>query len=305
MKKVGYLYSDIYLEHVNPPFHPENGERLMSINKGLKEAGLTDKLIHLNPRKSADEEILTVHDQGYLDMLKRPGEGYLDGDTYKSEGSLEAAYYAAGALLTALDAVKEGKIDRAFCAVRPPGHHAERNMAMGFCIFNNVAVAARYGQKLGYEKACIVDFDVHHGNATQHMFESDPGVLYISTHQYPHYPGTGANSEIGRGEGQGFTRNFPMSAGSSDHDYSEVYKKKISPLIKEFSPSIIFISAGYDLHRNDPLSSISVSTEGIRAIVRTIIDSSPHVPFIVTLEGGYNQNALSEGVAATIEELMA
>jgi acetoin utilization deacetylase AcuC-like enzyme len=304
MKKVGYIYNDIYLEHVNPPFHPENEGRLVSINKALKDSGLAGKLVYLEPRKASDDEILTVHDKSYLDMLKRTTVGYLDGDTYKSEGSLEAAYYAAGALLVSLDAVKEGKIERAFCAVRPPGHHAERNAAMGFCIFNNVAVAARYGQKLGYEKVFIVDFDVHHGNATQHMFESDSSVFYFSTHQYPHYPGTGARSETGRGEGLEFTFNFPMSAGSGDHDYLDVYKGKLPDLVKEFSPSIMFVSAGYDLHQNDPLSSIAVSTEGIRGIVRSIIDSCPHVPFIVTLEGGYNHKALSESVVATIEELM-
>jgi acetoin utilization deacetylase AcuC-like enzyme len=177
-------------------------------------------------------------------------------------------------------------------------------MAMGFCIFNNVAIAARYGQKLGYEKAFITDFDVHHGNATQHMFESDPTVFYFSTHQYPHYPGTGATSEKGKGKGLGFTCNIPMSSGSDDNDYLAVYQGKLQELVKEFSPSIMFISAGYDLHRNDPLSGISVSTEGIRGIVRAIIDSCPDVPFIVTLEGGYNHKALSESVVATIEELM-
>ncbi|RMD51903.1 MAG: histone deacetylase [Nitrospirae bacterium] len=304
MKKVGFLYKKIFLKHENPAFHPENEGRLLAILEGIKNAGLYEKLIHLEPRKATEEEITRVHDKRYFERIKAPGEGYLDPDTYKSEHTFEAALYAAGASITAVEACKDGNIERSFCAVRPPGHHAERSAAMGFCIFNNVAVGARYAQKIGYEKVFIVDFDVHHGNGTQHIFEEDDTVFYFSTHQYPYYPGTGSEAEKGRGKGAGFTYNVPMRAGSGDDDYLRVYSGVLPKLISDFSPNIMFVSSGYDIHQRDPLAGMSVSTEGIRGIVRAILDSSGGIPVIFSLEGGYNHQALSESVAATIEEML-
>jgi acetoin utilization deacetylase AcuC-like enzyme len=304
MKKVGFIYSEIYLKHENPSFHPESEERLRSIVQHINKSGLSQKLIHLEPRKAEEREILYVHDERYLDMLKNKGEGYLDPDTYKSNHSFEAACYAAGALLTAIDACKSGQIERAFCAVRPPGHHAERGAGMGFCLFNNIAVAARYAQNQGYERVFIIDFDVHHGNGTQHMFEEDNTVFYFSTHQYPHYPGTGSSSETGRGNGKGFTRNVPMTYGAGDKEYLEVYEKLVPQLMHDFAPSILLVSAGYDIHEKDPLSGIRVTTDGIRSIVRAIMNAAQSIPAIFTLEGGYNLNALGEGVAATIDQML-
>ena len=212
MKKVALFYHDIFLEHKTPQGHPERPERLVSIKDTLKGSYIWDSLQHLAPRKATDEDILTVHTEEHLAHMKKL-IGSADPDTYVSEGSLEAALYAAGSLLEAVDRCRSGEIDRAFCAVRPPGHHAESDRAMGFCLFNNVGVAARYAQKCGYKKVYIVDFDVHHGNGTQHMFYEDPDVFYFSTHQSPHYPGRGNLVETGTRLTDGTTLNSPRPAG--------------------------------------------------------------------------------------------
>ena len=220
----------------------------------------------------------------YFDKVKT-FTGYCDPDTYISGNSFEAAMFAAGAVIEAIDRCRKGEIDRAFCAVRPPGHHAERDRAMGFCIFNNIAVGARYAQKIGYEKVFIVDFDVHHGNGTQHIFEEDETVFYFSTHQYPHYPGTGGDTERGKGRGEGFTYNIPMPYGSGDKDFYYAYRDILPRLIKGFRPDIILVSAGYDIHVRDPLSGLNVTNEGMRSIVRGILLRStatylPPLPYV-------------------------
>jgi acetoin utilization deacetylase AcuC-like enzyme len=207
--------------------------------------------------------------------------------------------------MEAVDRCKSGEIESAFCAVRPPGHHAEAARAMGFCIFNNVAVAARYAQSVGYEKVFIADFDVHHGNGTQHIFEEDSTVYYFSTHQWPHYPGTGSEIERGRGEGEGFTYNIPMSSGSGDSEYTTAYNDVLPGLMDEFSPDIVLVSAGYDIHSRVPLSQISVSTEGVRNIVRGILSGARGKPAVFALEGGYDLSALADAVVATVDELLA
>ena len=198
MKKVGFVYDDIFLKHEMPAGHPESSQRLVHIINMLRDSDIWDKLIYIKPRRAGEEDIVAVHTKSYFDRVKK-FTGYFDPDTYISENSFEAAMYASGAVIEAIDKCKKGEIERAFCAVRPPGHHAEADRAMGFCIFNNVAVGARYAQKIGYRKVFIVDFDVHHGNGTQHMFEEDDTVFYFSTHQYPHYPGTGKDTREGKG----------------------------------------------------------------------------------------------------------
>lgn len=319
--KTGFIYDDIFLKHETPDGHPECRERLIAISNALKISPLWNRLVRIKPVAASFEDILVVHDKQYVDKLKSFGQGYIDPDTYISKDSLEAALFAAGAVIKAVDACKEDKISRAFCAVRPPGHHAEADKAMGFCIFNNIAIGARYAQKAGYKKVFIVDFDVHHGNGTQHIFEDDDTVFYFSTHEYPHYPGTGSASEEGRGKGKGFTCNIPMAAASGDEEYSSVYSSVLPEKVRQFGPDIIMVSAGYDLHRYDPLSSIRISNEGVRSIVKDIVlcslinrpadtdDSKGRtpeaaIPVIFSLEGGYDLSALSEAVLITLEELL-
>ena len=303
MKKVGFIYDDIFLRHVTPDWHPERKERLVQIVSSLKKSGLWENLICIKPRCATYDEIALVHTDDYISRIKTSGVGYLDPDTYMSEDSLEAALYAAGAVVEAVEQCKRGEIERAFCAVRPPGHHAEAERAMGFCIFNNIAIGARYARKKGYKKVFVIDYDVHHGNGTQHIFEEDDTVFYFSTHEYPHYPGTGRDSEKGIGKGKGYTFNVPMPSGSGDKEYLTAFQKTLPPLVKNFNPDLILVSAGYDLHRDDPLSGIRVSDEGIRGIVNSILSYSSN-PFIFALEGGYNLSALGESVRITLEEML-
>lgn len=307
MQKVGFLYDDIYLRHETPPWHPESKERLVSIMKHLREAPLHDRLIHLKPRRAGFEDIALIHTAGYIEEMKKHGTGYLDPDTYASGDTLEAALHAAGAVLEAVDRCREGELDRAFCAVRPPGHHAEADKAMGFCIFNNVAIGARYAQKRGYERVFIIDFDVHHGNGTQHSFESDDTVFYFSTHQYPHYPGTGSASEKGKGKGEGYTYNVPLPTGAGDKELCPLYHETLPALLSKFRPDIVLVSAGYDIHAGDPLSGFRVTDEGLRSIVHSIVAYSPGtkpLPFVFALEGGYDLDALGRSVVITLEELL-
>lgn len=303
LNKVGFIYDDIFLKHKTPQWHPETKERLISILSTLRNSELWDRLIYVKPRMASYDDIALVHTTHYIEKIKNFGVGYLDGDTFMSKGSLEAALYAAGAVIEAVEKCKDGEIQRAFCAVRPPGHHAEAGRAMGFCIFNNVAVGARYAQKLGYKKVFIIDFDVHHGNGTQHIFEEDDTVFYFSTHQYPHYPGTGTDYEKGRGKGEGYTYNVPMNAGSGDKDYLHVYQDILPPLVNRFEPDILLVSAGYDIRTEDPLASIRISSEGIRGIVRGILSCST-VPVVFALEGGYDLEAIGDSVKITIEEML-
>ncbi|MBA4348904.1 MAG: histone deacetylase [Thermodesulfovibrio sp.] len=304
MQKVGFIYDDIFLKHDTPKWHPENKERLINILNVLKGSGLWEKLIHIKPRRASYDDISLVHTQEYIERIKNFGTGYIDPDTYISPDSIEAALYAAGSVIEAVERCKNGEIKRAFCAVRPPGHHAEADRAMGFCIFNNIAVGARYAQTIGYKKVFIIDFDVHHGNGTQHIFEEDNTVFYFSTHQYPHYPGTGRDFDRGKNKGEGFTYNVPMQSGSGDKEYLPIYQDILPTLIRKFFPDIILVSAGYDLHTNDPLASIRVSNEGIRAIVQNILTCSTN-PVIFSLEGGYDSAVLAEVVRITVKEMLS
>jgi acetoin utilization deacetylase AcuC-like enzyme len=303
MQKVGFIYDDIFLKHDTPKWHPENKERMINILNVLKSSGLWEKLIHIKPRRASYDDISLVHTQEYIEKIKNFGTGYIDTDTYISPDSIEAALYAAGSVIEAVERCKNGEIKRAFCAVRPPGHHAEADRAMGFCIFNNIAVGARYAQTIGYKKVFIIDFDVHHGNGTQHIFEGDNTVFYFSTHQYPHYPGTGRDIDRGKDKGKGFTYNVPMQSGSGDKEYLPIYQDILPTLIRKFFPDILLVSAGYDIHTHDPLASIRVSNEGIRAIVQNILTCSSN-PIVFSLEGGYDSAALAEAVRITVKEML-
>jgi acetoin utilization deacetylase AcuC-like enzyme len=309
MKKVGFVYDDIFLKHEMPAGHPESSQRLIHIVETLRNSDIWDKLAHIRPRRAMEEDIVAVHTKIYFDMIKK-FTGYFDPDTYISENSFEAATYAAGAVIEAIDTCKQGDIERAFCAVRPPGHHAEADRAKGFCIFNNIAVGARYAQKIGYKKVFIIDFDVHHGNGTQHIFEEDDSVFYFSTHQHPHYPGTGKDTERGKGKGEGSTYNIPMPNGVGDKDYIFAYRDILPNLIKKFRPDIVLVSAGYDIHVYDPLSGIKVTREGMKNIIRGILLRStttymPYLPYVFALEGGYDLHALGESVLCTLQEMIA
>lgn len=304
MKRVGFVYDDVFLSHDMPPGHPESADRLVAVLDALKRSPHWPRLVQLKPRRATRDEILLAHSPAHYDRVST-FTGYYDPDTYLSPRTFEASLFAAGAGLEAVDAVKGGKIARAFCAVRPPGHHAERDRAMGFCIFNNVAVAARYAQQRGFGKIFIIDFDVHHGNGTQHIFSEDAGVFYFSTHQYPHYPGTGGDHERGTGAGAGSTCNIPMRHGAGDRDYMAAYQDILPGLMRDFVPDLVLVSAGYDLHADDPLAGIRVTDEGIRQIVDSILASARDVPCIFCLEGGYNLRSLSEGVVITITELLS
>ena len=308
MKKVGFLYDDVFLTHEMPPGHPESPKRLTKIVETLKAAPFWNNLIHIRPRRAEQEDIQKVHTKDYYEKIKT-FTGYYDPDTYVSTHSFEAALYAAGAVIESVERCSRGDIERAFCAVRPPGHHAETDRAMGFCIFNNVAVGARYAQKIGFQKVLIIDFDVHHGNGTQHIFNDDNSVYYFSTHQFPHYPGTGQDNEQGTHKGLGYTYNIPLPRGSDDRDYIKIYQETLPSLAKTFEPDIIIVSAGYDLHSRDPLSDIHVSNEGIRNIVKgilscTSVKGTSRLPCIFALEGGYNLTALSESVSITVSEML-
>jgi acetoin utilization deacetylase AcuC-like enzyme len=304
MKRTGFVYDDFFLKHATPQWHPERKERLTAITAALKESGLWNNIILISPRRAELKDVEAVHTADYVRLVSKSGPGYLDPDTYLSEDTFEVSLFAAGAVMEAIDHCRAGKTDNVFCAVRPPGHHAEAHKAMGFCIFNNVAVGARYAQKAAFHRVFVADFDVHHGNGTEHIFYEDDSVFYFSTHQYPHYPGTGSERERGRGRGTGFTHNIPFPSGAGDREYETAYGETLHGLVKNFDPDIMLVSAGYDIHVDDPLSSIRVSDEGIRKIVRGILRAKVGIPCIFVLEGGYALQELGQSVVITVEEMM-
>jgi len=309
MGGVAFIYDEIYLKH-NWEEHPEHKGRLLSIVEHLSKSNVSDKVEALKPRRATPEEVALNHDPAYIQEVYefcQSGGGYLDPDTYATPDTYEVALHAVGGVLEGIDKLLEGKFKSVFCAVRPPGHHAEYAKAMGFCIFNNVAVGAHYlRKKKGVERVLIVDFDAHHGNGTQRSFYQDPTVFFFSTHQYPFYPGTGSADERGAGEGYGYTLNVPMPAGAGDSEYKPVYEKLLPEVAERFSPQFILVSAGYDLHADDPLTYLNVTNDGVRMIVRNIVQIARKlsVPLLFTLEGGYNLRALGECVVITLEEML-
>lgn len=304
MAKVAYLYDDIYLQHDTGYAHPECPERLEVINTKIKSLPFYEDILKVEKKKADYKYIEMIHDRQYIERVKseiESGNRFLDSmDTVISNMSFEAALFAAGGCLNMCDVIMTKKANCGFCAVRPPGHHAERNYAAGFCIFNNIAISAKYLEtEYKLERIAIVDWDVHHGNGTQHSFESDPAILYISLHQYPHYPGTGASTEKGIGRGEGYTMNFPMDAGSGDKEYMLAFENGIIPELERFKPEFILISAGFDAHSLDPLSSIQLSTESYYKFTKLLMgvaDKYSDKRIIAVLEGGYDLKALAEGV---------
>ncbi len=307
--KVGYVYDPVYLEH-DTGQHPENAARLEAVMSRLEESSLKKRLYHIPPRPAAIEELSLVHHDeyiAYVQAVAKKGGGWLDPDTVVSPGSYKAALYAVGGVIRATEVVMtEG--GSAYGLVRPPGHHATATQAMGFCLFNNVAIAARYALKrFNLGRIAIIDFDVHHGNGTQNTFYDDSKVLYVSTHEFPLYPGTGGLEETGIGEAKGTTVNIPLPAGSGDGEYLQVFDEVIVPVVKRFSPELILVSAGYDGHWSDRLAMMDLSVTGyakIVGIIKGLADEMCRGHLVLTLEGGYPLAALAASVKATFDVLL-
>lgn len=301
----GFLYDPIFLEHDTGGGHPECAQRLTVTMDYLQKQPWFEQLRLSSPRDADQKWIETVHGNDYILHAKQTcesGAPFLDVmDVSICKRSFDVALEAAGGVLELADQLMAGNINNGFALLRPPGHHAEKDMALGFCLFNNVAILARYLQRQhGFDKILILDWDVHHGNGTQHTFEEDPSVLYISTHQYPFYPGTGAYTETGTGRGKGATLNCPMPAGSADKDYEQVFSEQILPKIDEFKPEIVIVSAGFDAHKDDPLADICLSTDFYTWMTQRVMEKADQYAngrLISVLEGGYNLKALPHCIA--------
>jgi acetoin utilization deacetylase AcuC-like enzyme len=301
----GFLYDERFLDHDPGPGHPERGERLSRTLDHLRAQPWFAELAPVEARRAEPEWVATIHTESLVQRAEaacRAGEPWLDcADVGISADSFDVALLTAGGALALADRMMAGEIDNGFSLCRPPGHHAERDMALGFCLFNSVAIAARYLQRRhGLDKILVLDWDVHHGNGTQHSFEDDPSVLYVSTHQYPYYPGTGAASETGVGRGAGATVNCPMPAGAGDADYQRAFQERILPAIEAFRPEAVLLSAGFDAHAADPLAGIQLTTECFGWMTERMLEvADRHADgrLLSLLEGGYNVDVLPKCVA--------
>ncbi|MFC1994494.1 histone deacetylase [Chloroflexota bacterium] len=308
--KVGLVYDPIYLKH-DTGTHVENSRRLMETIDLLERSKTKDKLVIIAPKAASVNDLLMVHTQNHISRVREfsvKGGGWLDGDTVASPASYEVALNAVGGLMCGVDVVLGGEVNSAFALVRPPGHHATAQRAMGFCLFNNVAIAARYALlKHNLERVLVVDFDVHHGNGTQDIFYDDPKVLYFSTHEYPWYPGSGDIDEAGYGAGKGYTVNVPLPAYCGDNEYIRAFREILEPVAKRFHPQIILVSAGYDTHWADQLSMMQVTTAGFGNMVGVLSELASELcqgRLLLALEGGYHMEALSYSIKRTLEVLV-
>ncbi len=312
MMKTAFLYDDVFLEHETGEGHPERAERLRTMLRRLEEGGYFGRVLTV-PTRAADERHLElIHKKEYVERVKRgieSGEEFFDSiDNTVCTRTYDVALYAVGGCLNMCDAVMSGRASNGFCAVRPPGHHAESQKAGGFCFFNNVAIAARYVQtEYGITRVAIVDWDVHHGNGTQDAFQEDDSVYYISLHQYPYYPGTGAEADIGYGRGLGYTLNIPVKAGSGNSHYLQAFNERVLPELERFRPEVVLVSAGFDAHRDDPLSSINLTGDMYYRFTKMLKDvAHRHASdrLIAFLEGGYNVDVCADGAEQVIRALL-
>jgi acetoin utilization deacetylase AcuC-like enzyme len=316
----------LFLEHVAPPEHPERAERLLAVRQGLAEAasaapasslgldvdlvrrpGPEDAYIRLVVKDATDEQLSRVHDLAYLERLGHLAgrTGYLDSDTFLSPCSVAAARRAAGSTITLVNALTSGEARFGLALPRPPWHHALADRAMGFCLINNVAVAAAHARSLGHERVLVLDWDVHHGNGTEAMFYADPSVLFVSLHQFPNYPGTGAISDQGQADGRGKNVNLPLPRGGTDRLYDEAFRRVVLPIIEQFGPTLTLVSCGFDAHARDPLADMRLSAHGYSAMTRSLIDAlDARCALGVVLEGGYDLEALRESSQAVASVLL-
>jgi acetoin utilization deacetylase AcuC-like enzyme len=305
-----YVYHPSYLEHTRGG-HVECRERLETSIQMLEQRRLLEKLVLIQPVPVPAEHLLAVHHEHYVKLVEdvaARGGGNLDSDTYLNDRSYEVALLAAGGLLNLVDAILDGKTDNGFALVRPPGHHALPGRGMGFCLFNNVAVAAQYALKQkGLSRILIADFDLHHGNGTQEIFYATDSVMYFSTHQYPYYPGTGHWSEIGAGAGEGYTVNVPLLAGVGDEGYERIFDEVLYPVAERYHPEFILVSAGFDGHWRDPLGMMQLSAAGygcLAGILKEMADDLCDGRLAFTLEGGYDLQGLAHSIAAVLQALL-
>ena len=305
-KKVGVVRGKIFLEHDTGYGHPECPERLVSIYGMLDQTGISKEVKEVELRKATKEEILLIHSEDHYERIEstKGRETYLDGDTPASPKSFEAALFAVGGLLELTEQVLADQLESGFALVRPPGHHAEKDQAMGFCLFNNIAIASAWAIKeKGLNRILIADFDVHHGNGTQHSFYDTDRVLYFSTHRYPFYPGTGFYNEVGKGKGQGFSVNVPLPGGMGDSEYDSIYTKILMPIAREYQPELILVSAGFDSYYQDPLGGMEMTEQGFARLGSIFIQLANELcrgKLIFVLEGGYSV----EGIAKCIQAIM-
>ena len=308
---LGYVLDDVFIHHHAPSGHPERPARLAAVRDALRSAGLDSRGTQIAVRAASDDELARVHSAAYLETLARTvpdASGWLDGDTYYSPGTWAAALAAAGSVAELALRVMSGELSSGLAVVRPPGHHAERDRAMGFCLINNVAVAAAAARAAGATRVAILDWDVHHGNGTQQIFWDDPDVMYQSIHQFPFYPGTGAPDEIGGPRALGATVNVGLPAGAGDREYLAAFDHVLGPQLAAFRPDLILVSAGFDAHHADPLAGMAVSRYGfarLAARVRAAADALCGGRWVAALEGGYDLGGLGEGTTATLDALTA
>jgi len=308
MNKTGVVWDPIYAQHVMSTFHPESPARITRIKHVLDETEAGKRTIQIKARPVTKEEIGWVHDKKYIDLVESTAgkNVLLDPDTTACPKTWEAACMAAGGVIEAVDEVVKGKIDNAYAFVRPPGHHAEHDRTMGFCFFNNIAIAAEYAlKKLGIHRIAIIDFDIHHGNGTEHHFYKRSDVFYISTHRWPFYPGTGNRTDHGQGLGTGHTLNIPLMKGDNE-EFKDAYESVVLPVLEEYRPELILVSAGYDAHLDDPMGGFRIETDTYNWLTKKLVEISKKVcggKIIFVLEGGYSTDALAECVEGALNIL--